>query len=76
MLLVATPAIVCLVNYEDRLAPMMRTLTIAAMIVVGFSIYDLIGRTAYRAFMRVSGITLCFFVIIAALAALRQRQIA
>jgi alpha-1,2-mannosyltransferase len=76
VLLVATPAILCLVNYDDRLAPVMRALTIGAMIVIGFSIYDLIGRTAYRVFMRVSGITLCFFVVIAALAALRRGRVA
>jgi len=76
VLLVATPAIMCLVNYEDRLASPMRALTIAAMVIIGFSIYDVIGRTAYRAFMRASGITLCFFVIIAALTALRRRQVA
>ena len=76
VLLVATPAIMCLLNYEDRLPRLMRALTIVAMAVVGLSIYDVVGRTAYGAFMRASGITLCFFVIIAALAALRQRQVA
>jgi alpha-1,2-mannosyltransferase len=76
VLLVATPAIICLLNYEDRLSPVMRTLAVAAMGVVGLAIYDLLGRTAYHAFMRASGITLCFFIIIAALGALRRRQVA
>ena len=34
------------------------------------------GRTLYYAFMRLSFISLCFFVVIAALATLRRRKIA
>ena len=74
--LIATPAIVFLANYEDLLPRPMRYLTIAAVVIIGFSLFDLMGRTLYYAFMRLSIISLCFFVVIAALATLRVRKIA
>jgi hypothetical protein len=76
VLLVATPAVVYLVNYEDRLPQGLRLPTLVALGIIAFTIFDLLGRVAYAAFMQMSGITLCFFVVIAALAALRQRRIA
>ena len=74
--LIATPAIVYLVNYEDLLPRPLRVLTLVALVTIGFSLFDLMGRTAYYAFMRLSFISLCFFVVIAALTALRLRKIA
>jgi len=74
--LIATPAIVFLVNYRDRLPRPMRVAMIAAVATIAFSLFDLMGRTAYYAFMRMSFISLCFFVVIAALATLRLRKIA
>jgi arabinofuranan 3-O-arabinosyltransferase len=75
-LLVATPAVMCLVNDEDRLPGPLRVLAIVALAAVGLSIYDLLGRTLYTAFMEHSGITVAFFVILAALISLRRRRIA
>ena len=74
--LIATPAIVYLANYEDRLPQPLRLLTIVAVATIGLAIFDLMGRTAYYAFMRLSFISLCFFVVIAALAVLRLRKVA
>jgi hypothetical protein len=74
--LIATPAIVYLANYDDQLPQPLRALTIAAVAVIGLAIFDLMGREAYSAFMRLSFISLCFFVVIAALAALRRRKVA
>jgi hypothetical protein len=54
----------------------MRVAMIAAVATIAFSLFDLMGRTAYYAFMRMSFISLCFFVVIAALATLRLRKIA
>jgi hypothetical protein len=65
-----------LANYNDRLPRVVRIVTIAAMVTIGFSLFDLMGRTAYYAFMRLSFISLCFFVVIAALCTLRARKIA
>jgi hypothetical protein len=74
--LVSTPAIVFLANYEDRLPMPVRLLTIGAVATIGLSLYDVMGRAAYSAFMAWSVISLCYFVVIAALCALRVRAIA
>jgi hypothetical protein len=74
--LVSTPAIVFLANYEDRLPLLLRLLTVAAVATIGLSLYDLVGRAAYSAFMAWSVISVCYFVVIAALCALRVRAVA
>ncbi len=74
--LIATPAIVYLANYLDLLPRPMRVITIVAVATVAFVVFDLLGRKAYYEFMRLSFISLCFFVVIAALATLRLRKIA
>jgi len=74
--LIATPAIAVLANDHDRLPQPMRALAIVAVAMIGLVIFDLVGRTAYYAFMRWSLVSLCFFVVIAALVVLRTRKIA
>lgn len=74
--LVSTPAIVYLVNYEDLLPLPVRAGTAVAVAVIGLSIYDVMGRANYAAFMALSVISVCYFVVIAALAAMRVRRIA
>jgi hypothetical protein len=76
VLLLSTAAVIYLANYWDRLPGALRPVTAVALAITGLTIFDLMGRAAYGAFMRMSGITLCFFVVIAALAALRQRRVA
>ena len=75
-LLVATPAVMCLMNDEQHLPSGLRVGAIAAMAIVGLTIYDLMGRRLYSTFMGQSGITIAFLVILAALVALRRRQVA
>ena len=74
--LIATPAIVYLANYLDLLPRPLRLITIVAVATIAFVVFDLVGRKAYYEFMRLSFISLCFFVVIAALATLRLRKIA
>jgi hypothetical protein len=74
--LVSTPAIMLLINYEDRLTPALRVASIAALATIGLSVYDLMGRAAYGVFMAWSVITLCYLVVAGALCALRSRAIA
>ncbi len=76
VLLVATPAVMLLVNAEAGLPGVLRWLTYAALALIGLSIYDVMGRTAYHAFLAMSGITLCFAVVIVALVWLRARRLA
>lgn len=71
--LVSAPAIMCLVNYEDRLPPLLRLLTVVAVATIAFSIYDLMGRAAYATFMSLSIVTVCYLIVVAALGALRVR---
>ena len=74
--LVSTPAVVLLLNYEDCLPSLVRWPTLAALAVIGLTVYDLVGRTAYAAFMARSTITVCYFVVIAGMCAMRLRRIA
>jgi hypothetical protein len=74
--LVSTPAIMYLVNYEDRLPRAVRVATRIAIATVALSVYDIMGRAAYGTFMSLSIITLCYFVVLAALASLRARAVA
>jgi hypothetical protein len=74
--LVSTPAVLFIVNYADRLPAALRTVTILALGIIGLSLYDIMGRAAYAAFMALSIVTVCYFVVIAALCVLRLRRIA
>ena len=74
--LVSTPAIMLLVNYDDMLPRIVRGLTWIALAVIALSVYDIMGRTAYSVFMSLSAITVCYFVVVAALYALRVRRAA
>lgn len=74
--LLSAPAIAYLANYEARLPLALRTLTIIALPAIGLSLFDLMGRSAYRAFMEASMITWLYLVVTAALVTLRLRKIA
>lgn len=74
--LVSTPAIALLANYGSRLPRAVRYVSVAAVLVIGLSLYDVMGRSNYAAFMQLSIITICFLVVVAALVTLRIRGIA
>jgi hypothetical protein len=74
--LVSAPAIACLANYEDRLPPLLRILVFGAIATIGLSLYDLMGRAAYSAFMTLSVISVCYLVVVAGLCTLRARAVA
>jgi glycosyl transferase family 87 len=74
--LIATPAIVFLINYRDRMPAFWRIAIPITLLAIGLSIFDLMGRTAYYAFMRMSIISWLFLVVIAALVTMRSRKIA
>ncbi len=73
VLLIATPAIVYLANYQDTLPAALRGLTIIAALTIGLSLFDLMGRAAYTAFMDAAVISVCALVLVAALVTLRLR---
>jgi hypothetical protein len=74
--LIGTPAVMLLVNDLPSLPRGLRIATVVAIGVVALSIYDLMGRSAYSVFMRLSFITVCVLVEVAALITLRFRRAA
>lgn len=74
--LIGTPAVMLLVNDLPSLPRGLRIATVVAIVVVALSIYDLMGRSAYSVFMRLSFITVCVLVEVAALITLRFRRAA
>jgi len=76
VLLLAVPAVVCLVDRLRDTPAAWRVLTAAALITMGFTIFDLIGRTLYTAAMRISIISVCAIVMMIGLAELRRRAVA
>jgi hypothetical protein len=74
--LISTPGVVLLFNYYSDLPLGLRSATGVAIIVVAFTIYDLVGRNGYAMFMALSGITICYVIEYVALVALRFRRAA
>ncbi|HVQ15417.1 MAG TPA: glycosyltransferase family 87 protein [Vicinamibacterales bacterium] len=76
VLLMATPAVIYLANYQDLLPAPLRALTVVAALTIGFSIWDLMGRAAYSAFMAAAVLSVCALVLVGAVASLRLRAVA
>ncbi len=76
VLLLATPAIICLVDRLPEMSRPWRYTTMAAMAVMSFTIFDVVGRTIYTRLMTWSVISVSACVLIAALAYLRWRELA
>lgn len=74
--LIGTPAVMLLVNDLPSLPRGVRIATTVAIAVVALSIFDLMGRPAYSLFMRLSIVTVCVLIEIAALVTLRFRRVA
>ena len=74
--LIATPAVMLLINELPSLPRELRYATMVSIAVVALSIYDIMGRSAYSTFMRLSLITVFVIVEYAALVALRFRRAA
>lgn len=54
----------------------LRWLLAIDFVVIGLSIYDLVGRTAYQAFMNASVLTVCFAIVVAYLVYSRGAKLA
>lgn len=74
--LIATPAVALLANADDLLPSGWRWMTWAAALTIGLSLFDIMGREHYAAFMAWSIITVCFVLLVGALATLRLRGVA
>jgi len=76
VLLIATPAVMYLANYQDALPAPFRGLTLVAALTIGLSLFDLMGRAAYAAFMGAAVISVCALALAAALVRLRVSAVA
>jgi hypothetical protein len=76
VLLLSAPAVILLANYEDRLPAALRAAAIAAALIMGLSLFDVMGRRAYGVFMGWAVISVCASVLITALCVMRFRRIA
>jgi hypothetical protein len=76
VLLLATPAVVLLANGLDRLSTAVRAASVVAALTMGLSVFDVMSRRAYAAFMEMAVISVCAGVLVTALYAMRRNQIA
>jgi hypothetical protein len=76
VLLLATPAIVCLVDRWSELSTPWRVFSAVAIALMCLTIFDLMGRTLYARFMALSIVSVAAVGIVATLAHLRWRALA
>ena len=76
VLLLSTPLVALLIARIPSMPRADRWVTIAALALVAFSLYDVMGRGAYRAFMAMSIVTVCYLVLTAVALRLRWRRAA
>jgi hypothetical protein len=75
-LLDATPAVMLIIDVFDELPRPVRFVAGASLAVMSLSIFDLMGRRAYAAFMSTSAITVCALGLAATLALVRRGRLA
>jgi hypothetical protein len=76
VLLVATPAIVCLVDRCGDVTLPWRITTVVALGFMSFTIFDLLGRALYSRLMEVNIVSVCALVLLVCLIHLRSRAVA
>jgi hypothetical protein len=76
VLLLATPATVCLVDRFREMGRAWQIVTAAAFAFMSFTIYDLLGRTLYARMMALSVVSVAALVLVGSLVAVRRRGLA
>jgi hypothetical protein len=76
VLLLAAPAIICLVDRWKLVSVPWRVTTATAMALMSFTMYDLIGRSAYRFMMEISIMTVAVLTLVVCLVNLRVQKLA
>lgn len=76
VLLVATPAVLVLVNVLPRVRQPLRALAWLALLVVALTIFDLLGRVLYAAAMDAAVVSVAALILVAQLAHVRQKSMA
>ena len=76
VLLLATPAVVCLLDRWPELSRPWRVFSVAALVLMGLTIFDIMGRALYAQFMALSIVTVCALGVAVVLAHLRRQALA
>lgn len=76
VLLVATPAVVCLVDRFGDMTTPWRAATVVAIAFMSFTLFDLLGRTLYGRLMAVNVVSVAALTLFASLIYLRHRALA
>jgi hypothetical protein len=76
VLLVATPAVVCLVDRFSEMTAPWRAATAVAAALMSFTIFDLLGRALYSRLMAVNIVSIAALALFASLVHLRARGLA
>lgn len=76
VLLLATPAVMLIADRWRELATPWKWASGTALLVMGLSLFDLMGRAAYTQFMAWSVISVCAIIVAATLAQIRLRRLA
>jgi hypothetical protein len=75
LLLLGTPAVVCLVDRWQRFGGVWRLVVAVALATMCLTTFDVMGRTAYGQFMSLSFVTIAATGVVAALAHVRSRRL-
>ena len=76
VLLLATPAVVCLIDRWNQVGRRWQWLTGLALATMGLTVFDVMGRTLYERFMATSAISVCAILLAIALTHLRCTKLA
>jgi Glycosyltransferase family 87 len=76
VLLLATPAVVCAVDRWREMTGPWRAFTAVALVLMGLTIFDVMGRVLYARFMALSIVSVCAIGLVVVLAHLRRRALA
>ena len=76
VLLLATPAAVCLVDRFGEMPRTWRIITAVAFAFMSFTIFDLLGRALYARMMVLSVVSVAAIVLVGCLIAVRRRGLA
>lgn len=76
VLLLGTPAVVLMADRWREVAPRWRVFFAATLVLLGLTIFDLMGRALYARFMALSLVTVAAICVLVSLAHLRARQLA
>ena len=76
VLLLATPAVICLIDRWADLDAAWRALVATSLVVMGVTLYDVMGRALYARFMALSFVSVCAILVAVSLAHLRWKALA